>query len=68
MAKRDDITAGTPGHKYFVERQWKCLKIIKIHIIKYDENIIEFRNHSYIYTNIKYTHRHTNIHTHTWYQ
>lgn len=26
LANRVDITAGTPGHRYFVERQWKCLK------------------------------------------
>lgn len=26
LANRVDITAGTPGHRYFVERQWKCLE------------------------------------------
>lgn len=25
LANRVDITAGTPGHRYLVERQWKCL-------------------------------------------
>jgi len=26
FARRVDITAGTPGHRYLVERQWKCLE------------------------------------------
>jgi len=26
LASRVLITAGTPGHRYLVERQWKCLK------------------------------------------
>lgn len=29
FARRVDITAGTPGHRYLVERQWKCLENTK---------------------------------------